>query len=252
MTSIPPFAGIHHLQIPVSDLDRSIDWYSKVLGARRRSEVDHKPSDAPLFAVVLEVPGLGAGLELRLNPTAAAGMAGCGPLALAVEDPADLDAWVEHLDAIGVEHSPVLVGIVGWVIVVPDPDGLKLRIYTNANHNLDHSQIQFRSPWLENGPFGRSGTIAAVGRITAVPGAADELQSLLISLAEVARKEPSNLAYHVHRTADDPDGFVIYEEWSEPKALENREDAPGFAAFMEKAGPLIAGTPDVVSLIRED
>ncbi|MFF1818200.1 antibiotic biosynthesis monooxygenase [Kribbella sp. NPDC058245] len=252
MTTIPPYAGIHHLQIPVSDLDRSIDWYGKVLGARRRGNVDHKPSDAPLFAVGLEVPGLGVGFELRLNPTAAAGLAGCGPLAIAVEDPADLDAWVEHLDALGVEHSPVLIGIIGWVLVVPDPDGIKLRIYTNAHHNLERSQIQYHSPWLENGPFGRSGTTAAVGRISAVPGSADELESLLISLGTVARKEPGNLAYHVHRTADDPNEFVIYEEWSDPAALDNREEAPGFAAFMEKAGPLIAGEPQVTPLIRED
>jgi quinol monooxygenase YgiN/catechol 2,3-dioxygenase-like lactoylglutathione lyase family enzyme len=249
---IPPYEGIHHLQLPVSDLDRSAAWYGEVLGARRRDEVDHKPSDGPLFALGLAVPGLGVGLELRLNPTATAGMAGCGPLALAVDDRAGLEPWVEHLDSIGVEHSPILVGIIGWVLVVPDPDGLKLRFYTKANHGLDPSQIQYHSPWLENGPFGRSGTAAAVGRITAVPGGADKLQNLLISLAKVARKEPGNLAYHVHRVADEPDKFVIYEEWADPTALDNREDAPGFAAFMEKAGPLIAGTPLVVPLARED
>jgi quinol monooxygenase YgiN/catechol 2,3-dioxygenase-like lactoylglutathione lyase family enzyme len=250
--TIPPFAGIHHIQLPVSDLDRSIEWYGKVLGARRRDEVDHKPSDAPLFAVGLGVPGLGVGLELRLNPAAAAAMAGCGPLALGVEGRADLEPWVEYLDAIGVEHSPILVGIVGWVLVVPDPDGLKLRFYTNADHGLDPSQIEYHSPWLENGPFGRSGTAAAVGRITAIPGGADELQSMLVSLAEVARKEPGNLGYHVHRVAGEPDKFVIYEEWADPAALDNREDAPGLAAFLEKAGPLIAGEPLVVPLLRED
>lgn len=71
-------------------------------------------------------------------------------------------------------------------------------------------------------------------------------------MAAVARKEPGNLAYRVHRTADDPNGFVIYEEWSDPAALDNRADAPGLAAFMEKAGPLIAGEPQVTSLIRAE
>ena len=52
MTTIPPFNGIHHVQVPVSDLERSAAWYGKVLGARRRDEVDHKPSDGDRKSVV--------------------------------------------------------------------------------------------------------------------------------------------------------------------------------------------------------
>ena len=32
--SAPPVAGVHHVKIPVSDLERSRAWYTTVLGLR--------------------------------------------------------------------------------------------------------------------------------------------------------------------------------------------------------------------------
>ena len=35
--SLPSLQGIHHLKFPVSDLDRSLGFYERALGARRVS-----------------------------------------------------------------------------------------------------------------------------------------------------------------------------------------------------------------------
>ena len=32
--TVPTLAGIHHLKLPVRDLQRSADWYREVLGYR--------------------------------------------------------------------------------------------------------------------------------------------------------------------------------------------------------------------------
>jgi hypothetical protein len=59
-----------------------------------------------------------------------------------------LDRWIEHLDNLGVDHSPPVVALVGWLLVVPDPDGLRLRFYTTEAHGLDISRVEFDSPWI--------------------------------------------------------------------------------------------------------
>ena len=64
----PPLKGIHHAKFAVSDLDRSEAFYTNVFDARRISAYDHKHDDGSCYAYILEVPNLGALLELRLNP----------------------------------------------------------------------------------------------------------------------------------------------------------------------------------------
>ena len=144
----PEFGGIHHVKLPVADLDRSARWYSDVLGARRLTELDHRRPDGTLFAVILDVPNLGTKLELRLDPATAKALGEYDFITLAVEDRAALDRWIEHLDNLGVDHSPPVVALVGWLLVVPDPDGLRLRFYTTEPHGLGISRVEFDSPWL--------------------------------------------------------------------------------------------------------
>ena len=148
----PTFDGIHHLKLPVTDLERSARWYGEVLGARRLTELDHRRPDGTLFAVILEVPGLGTNLELRLDPATAEALAAYDFVTLAVEDRVALDRWVEYLDSVGIQHSPPIVALVGWLLVIPDPDGLRLRLYTAQPHGLDASRVEFDSPWLSAGP----------------------------------------------------------------------------------------------------
>jgi len=148
----PAHQGIHHLKLPVTDLERSTRWYGAVLGARRLTELDHRRPDGTLFAVILDVPGLGTRLELRLAPATAAALNGYDFLTLAVADRAAVDTWIAHLDVLGVRHSPPVVALAGWLLVVPDPDGLRLRLYTTQPHGLDSARVEFDSPWLGTGP----------------------------------------------------------------------------------------------------
>jgi len=132
--SLPEILGIHHLKFPVSDLDRSSDFYSRVLGAQRLKHLDHFNSDKQLYAVILEVPNLGTHLELRLNAQQATHHRGFDPLTLKVEDRAQLRQWIGHLEAEHVPHSPVLTAYVGWLVAFEDPDGRRIRLYTNERH----------------------------------------------------------------------------------------------------------------------
>ncbi len=79
-------------------------------------------------AVILDVPSLPAPVELRWAPAAAATIRGYDPIDLAVDSVEALDAWNAHLDAQRVEHSPVITGGAGHLMVLADPDGIFIRI----------------------------------------------------------------------------------------------------------------------------
>ena len=98
----------------------------------------------------LSLPG--ARLELRLDPATATALEGYEFLTLAVDDRAALELWITHLDTLGITHSPPVAALVGWVLVIPDPDGRRLRLYTTAPHGLDAARIEYDSPWLSTGP----------------------------------------------------------------------------------------------------
>lgn len=130
----PHFLGIHHLKFAVSDLDRSLSFYTRILGASRLPKLDHVNAGGQLYAIIMEVPGLGTPLELRLNSEHAAKQKGFDPVTLNVEGRADLQSWVQHLDAERVAHSPILTALVGWLVAFEDPDGRRIRFYTKERH----------------------------------------------------------------------------------------------------------------------
>ncbi|SEC62165.1 Catechol 2,3-dioxygenase [Streptomyces sp. 3213] len=138
---MPELAGIHHVKLPVTDLDRSRDWYGRVLGFKVTHEFPDA-EDGVVRGVAGEVPGLGDSmLCLRVNSQAAQGCRGFDPVSFAVRDRADVEAWAAHLDTLGVPHSPVIEASIGWLLVFNDPDGLDLHLYSWAAHGVDHEGI---------------------------------------------------------------------------------------------------------------
>ncbi len=89
----PPLKGIHHVKFAVSDLNRSLTFYEEVFHARRIVEWDHKHADGLLYAHILDIPGLGTYVELRLNAEHAEKHRLFNTLTIAVENRAALDQW---------------------------------------------------------------------------------------------------------------------------------------------------------------
>jgi catechol 2,3-dioxygenase-like lactoylglutathione lyase family enzyme len=127
---IPHVAGLHHIQFPVSDLQESISWFERVLGARYQPAFDHHDADNVRFAVILELPGLPFPVQLRLSDALAKAIAGYEPVTFGAADRAHLDEWAAHLDACGVKHSGVRRARIGETIDFTSPDGARLRFYT--------------------------------------------------------------------------------------------------------------------------
>ena len=148
--AMPPLAGIHHIKLAVSDLDVSLAFYEAALGARRIPAFDHyRSGGGSLYAYICDVPGLGTKLELRLNPARAERHHGFDPMTIAVADRAVLGAWVAHLDAAGLAHSPVIASIQAWLVAFDDPDGNRLRLYTLESHGRE-IEAEEDNPWVKD------------------------------------------------------------------------------------------------------
>ncbi|HWE90482.1 MAG TPA: VOC family protein [Pseudonocardiaceae bacterium] len=127
----PTLTGIHHVKIPVADLEATGNWYRTVLGARRETRFDHRDQDGRLFAIMLFLPGCAVPVELRHAPDAAAALAGFDPVTFGVANEASLTDWVGRLDSHGVTHTPVTRAFVGSMVEFTPPDGPPVRLYTD-------------------------------------------------------------------------------------------------------------------------
>lgn len=127
--------GIFAVKLPVSDLQRSRAWYERVFGFE--AEMEFPDEDDVVRGVAGRLPGVSdTALALREDPAAARGVAGFNLLNLAVADRAHVEAWAARLDELGVEHSPVIEASIGWIIVLHDPDGIELHLYSRERHGV--------------------------------------------------------------------------------------------------------------------
>jgi len=110
-------------------MDRSAEWYRRVLGFRFVKKFDtgiprilQMHADSGFFVSLYnhqERSGDG------FNPL----RTGLDHLALEVPDAAALEAWMTHLDGLGVEHSPIRDLGHAWFVSLEDPDGIQLELW---------------------------------------------------------------------------------------------------------------------------
>jgi glyoxylase I family protein len=130
---MPTFSTVHHLNLTVTDLHRSADWYVEMMGLHRGWEMPDEGGRGQ--KVVLLHPSEPLRLVLTQHAANDGGAAsefrtGLDHIAFTVADRAELEAWERHFNALGVEHSAIKEGATGWLIVFRDPDHIQLEVYT--------------------------------------------------------------------------------------------------------------------------
>jgi glyoxylase I family protein len=123
-------AGGHHIALTVSDLDRSVAWYSDLLGMQVVLDGD----DETVRFKVLVHPGSGWILGLRQYAGRAGGRfdefrTGLDHFAFAVSTIEDLRSWETELQQRGVTFTPTAETPIGWVVVFRDPDNIQLELW---------------------------------------------------------------------------------------------------------------------------
>ncbi len=128
----PALAGVHHLKLPVTDLERSREWYLSRLGYQVQMEFVEQ---GQLMGLALAHPNGGPMLALRLDPERCRAAAGFDYFAIGVPDREAIEGLAARLTAFGEQHAGVHWASIGWILPeLHDPDGHEVRFYTVQHH----------------------------------------------------------------------------------------------------------------------
>lgn len=127
---MPTFDTVSHIDLSVSDVEASADWYCRVLGLRRlrRMDFDHRG----MIVLLHEATGLVVGLNQHDVATVAAfdeRNFGLDHVGFGVNERDELAVWEAHLVELGVEHSGVADTPAGSALVFRDPDNIQLEFW---------------------------------------------------------------------------------------------------------------------------
>jgi catechol 2,3-dioxygenase-like lactoylglutathione lyase family enzyme len=127
---VPELSGVHHVKVPVADLDRSRSWYESVLGLHVEIEF---AEDGVVRGLALADSAGSISLALRHDPARAGALAGFDLIAIAVPTRDAVQAWRRHLDELGQPHGGVVTGHQGGSVLIGlhDPDGIEIRLYAD-------------------------------------------------------------------------------------------------------------------------
>lgn len=127
---MPSIAAFHHVSLTVTDLARSVEWYTRVLGFA----VDAKITGETFRRTRLRHPDSGLVLTLTRHDNGAFDpfdetRVGVDHLAFRVPTFADVEEWARRFDEHGVEHSSIKRGSGDMaMITLRDPDNIQLEV----------------------------------------------------------------------------------------------------------------------------
>ena len=126
---MPDIEAIHHISVTVTDIERSVPWYTEVLGLTKLMDETHP--DGKGYAVVLGKPDFSMCVGLHTHQANerekfSETRTGLDHLSFMVADRAALDEWEVRLTELDVDHSPVSDQGAYAVLVFRDPDNIQL------------------------------------------------------------------------------------------------------------------------------
>jgi catechol-2,3-dioxygenase len=125
---LPPLVRLRNVKVPVADIGIAIEWYAKAFGFQ--TMIEFRDDAGVVRGVHGELPGIGPVLALREDEPAARGLGAFAIANFEVPDRAALEAWAAHLDEVGVQHDPIVDGPRVSVLVLRNPDGQEIHLYT--------------------------------------------------------------------------------------------------------------------------
>jgi catechol 2,3-dioxygenase-like lactoylglutathione lyase family enzyme len=125
------FPGLTHVALTVKDLSVSVPWYEKLLDAKPVLDEDTDPDMH--HTVYLLAGGTLLGLHQHKTPAPDQQFSeynvGLDHIGFGCANRAELEAWAEKLDALGVKHGGIKDAGYGSGVSFRDPDGIALELF---------------------------------------------------------------------------------------------------------------------------
>jgi len=127
---VPPRTSIHHVTLTVRDVEVSADWYARVLGLERLGNTREGPT---WRRIVLVGDGFLVGVTAHDGTvdgdTFDEARVGLDHVGFGCADRAELDAWAQHVDGLGIERSAIVASPHAALFTCRDPDGMPVELY---------------------------------------------------------------------------------------------------------------------------
>ena len=154
---LPPAARVGLVDLQVSDLERSLDFYQRVLGLLAHSRSEGR---ADLGAVGDPVPLVRLHERRGVKPVPRQGRIGLYHFAILLPDRASLGRFVAHLGEVGA-RAGAADHLVSEALYLHDPDGLGIEVYADrARDSWQSADGELRMATL---PLDVAGVVAAAG-----------------------------------------------------------------------------------------
>jgi catechol 2,3-dioxygenase-like lactoylglutathione lyase family enzyme len=128
---VPRLVGLSHIDLTVTDCEKSATWWQDVLGFRFITRAEEPFADVVSLrhpsGVVVDVMTHRETPRERFDER----RVGLDHLSLRVADRGELERWVEHLDASGVTRSGIIDADWGPTVVFRDPDNIQLELFVD-------------------------------------------------------------------------------------------------------------------------
>jgi glyoxylase I family protein len=127
--TIPKIEGFGHIDLTVTDAERSAHWWERVMGFIIVAHTEKPGWDQ---WNLLHPSGLIVSVmthDTRTSDRFDERSVGLDHLAFRVSDRAMLEEWVHHFDQLGIRHSGIQEEQGGPLVVLRDPDNIQLELW---------------------------------------------------------------------------------------------------------------------------
>jgi catechol 2,3-dioxygenase-like lactoylglutathione lyase family enzyme len=131
------FRGVAHIAFTVRDMEAAAAWWGSVFRFERVMRIEEPPTGQRHPRILVRHPGSGVILGLHEPHDRSGDMfdpsrTGLDHVALTVQDKEELLAWMDRLELLGVEHSPVRTFGPSQFISLEDPDGIQIELWSSG------------------------------------------------------------------------------------------------------------------------
>jgi glyoxylase I family protein len=123
------FPGVTHVAVTVSDLERSVEWYERLFGAKPVLDEDTGPFRHVVWAVGGTLVGLHQFPNLVTTDPFEERRPGLDHIAFGCATRAELEKWTGRLDELGIPHGAIKDAGYGSGVSFRDPDNIALEFF---------------------------------------------------------------------------------------------------------------------------